>query len=1766
MSTPDDTASANTGSNSGLSNSGLSVDAAVFVPTKFTQSHAPSPGAVGSEQSTGDGEGGGKGLMEVPSYITSCYPFVHPSTAPRPRHPSKPYSGSGPRPFMLQDPALFHGGMQHQYPVPVRFPNHQPWVSHPQPAHMPQSLIMRPLSAGVGLPFDGGTGLLPTPPLGDGLLPTPPYPPLSLPTVLAPGNRALKGMPYVAGLPMSTSQFLLRPDGKKGGIASGATRGRGAKVSTGTQKETVRAIHGQPWARTLIMRDNSVQTDFHADIADLTLCEKASTLYRRGQRKNKGSQPQVSTDSEEVDSDSGYSSPLHRRNLVSNGTHPVRINALLEAADNNRRSAAHSPLAGTMVNSPVLASTGTVNSTVKHTVNSTGGSVHKGVNAAGKVGARPGSGTASQNIRVSGENGPKTQIEGDKVPAQQKDGGEKQPSVPGVGKNVHQRAQADKGGKQPQDGQSAVTGKTASGARLVVSEKEKFVVPSSIIGSEHAVKTAVSASSIVAPETDKSTAVMASVKGGEASGTSQQKVLVAPDFPVLRPAKRNEPPWSLTPRASKVALDSGSSVGVTLGVMSYASIVKSAASSSTSRLPAQQTIPPAGAANDSGVGKSEESSRTGSGGGRLDSGNTKQLCDINSSRPGTSDVGQSLQQPSHPISHSSSTAPSGPLWSQVAGTHTSRNSAKKEQGSVGNNVTQSVSNAVTQGGVSNSVTHGGQTWSRVAGGTQSAGKSEQKSQDNINGRYQQDRFDSQNQQTSPGKSVQNRQNSPAGGAKQYSPARTASRENSPGQRRHKSPAANWQSGTVNNTSQRHRSPGANSQGSLMNDANYRHKSPASNSQRSNDSQPGHRSPAANSQHSHTTERQKSPSSQQGLLTDEEGKSEKEDEGKKRPRRRRHRRRRRKAKTSEDGLSDGLSGMERTVSSSNISRTSDVTLHFDDDLEFPDISASNALPVVDNTPMTRVDSVSSISYSDILKRRPTANDVRSRTQSAPGSCLSGEEGGDENFSSQPGQGSVGQVPLSRRARKRRKRRELANRAAEAELAEISLEQQMLRELGHKVTGSGSRPGSGTREERSTSRSEKSPSRGLITDQNVVRQSKESGQGHTGRKLHQPFALNIADMLDAFEKKRTLDATMMVKKASTKDDSRQGHNLLDASAPVKRGKEREVPKLKKPSPLKKVILKEREEKKRLRLIDDVDMYSGVDITDDPNGELMEESMEDNSGNPVGLGDSDLSQDALSSRSVDTDQGVSPGADLSPISQTSPLSMSPLTPGASPLNSPIAGCLSRDPVVLRIHSRRFREYCTQILDKDIDTCCTSLLHELVRFQDRMYHKDPTKAKSKRRVVLGLREVTKHLKLKKIKCVIISPNLEKIQSKGGLDEALNNILTMCQDQNVPFVFALGRRALGRACAKLVPVSVAGIFNYEGCEEKFNQLISLTHKGREAYEEMKLAVEREIAENPPPSVMSAGSSLPNLFAHMGHSRTPSGCSAISFTSSVLSEPISENYPYAEPETDSKGYEIVRGDPGGRDSDSGLKTFHAAGTLSGYTPRVDDIDDGNEADVEDLSDNPRRKKGGGYAGRKGEEKEKALGECVDKAQSTKVLVGASVGVSECADSEVAVVSSEDTEKRKKDASDDERSESECESQRELPHIDSIHNSMYDPGVEILSQHSSRTIDNSEVLSTHSSRTLGESNVTPNADRLRPDGQSVLDNARQDGQRTPENVGHSSPARLMNSDRIQNWVEATQMCFQDVTRTSLVSSGVSEDEEDEFVEAREDLQDTESDTG
>ncbi|XP_041841870.1 selenocysteine insertion sequence-binding protein 2-like [Melanotaenia boesemani] len=321
----------------------------------------------------------------------------------------------------------------------------------------------------------------------------------------------------------------------------------------------------------------------------------------------------------------------------------------------------------------------------------------------------------------------------------------------------------------------------------------------------------------------------------------------------------------------------------------------------------------------------------------------------------------------------------------------------------------------------------------------------------------------------------------------------------------------------------------------------------------------------------------------------------------------------------------------------------------------------------------------------------------------------------------------------------------------------------------------------------------------------------------------------------------------------------HNALDSTAPrIKRGKEKEIPKVKRPTALKKIILKEREGKKGKPSVEQ--------------GSLGHEEQEDE----CPQFSDDLAREPVSQE--ENGLSVPSDASLSPASQNSPYSITPVSQG-SPASSGIGSPMASN-AITKIHSRRFREYCNQVLSKEIDESVTLLLQELVRFQERIYQKDPTKAKSKRRLVMGLREVTKHMKLHKIKCVIISPNCEKIQAKGGLDEALYNVIAMAREQEIPFVFALGRKALGRCVNKLVPVSVVGIFNYSGAEGLFNRLVSLTEEARKAYKDMVSALEQEQAEE----ALKNDKKVPH---HMGHSRNHSAASAISFCS-IFSEPISE--------------------------------------------------------------------------------------------------------------------------------------------------------------------------------------------------------------------------------------------------------------------------------------
>ncbi|XP_029775274.1 selenocysteine insertion sequence-binding protein 2 isoform X2 [Suricata suricatta] len=359
----------------------------------------------------------------------------------------------------------------------------------------------------------------------------------------------------------------------------------------------------------------------------------------------------------------------------------------------------------------------------------------------------------------------------------------------------------------------------------------------------------------------------------------------------------------------------------------------------------------------------------------------------------------------------------------------------------------------------------------------------------------------------------------------------------------------------------------------------------------------------------------------------------------------------------------------------------------------------------------------------------------------------------------------------------------------------------------------------------------------------RQQPQNTSKSSGKKSQIPVQLDLGGVLAALEKQQhrqgarassrpavvSVGAVPVLSRdpASGKkghfSQVKTPHNPLDSSAPLmKKGKQREVPKAKKPTSLKKIILKERQERKQQRLQENA-------ASPGPASDAGQDGESD--------GDETLEQ-------AEPSEGVGESVSPAPTGQSEseePPRVEPQKEGDGHRLVPDgAGCP-------RIHSRRFRDYCSQMLSKEVDACVTDLLKELVRFQDRMYQKDPVKAKTKRRLVLGLREVLKHLKLRKLKCIIISPNCEKIQAKGGLDDALHTIIGCACEQGVPCVFALSRKALGRSLNKAVPVSVVGIFSYDGAQDQFHRMVELTMAARQAYKTMLENARQELAGEPGP-------------------------------------------------------------------------------------------------------------------------------------------------------------------------------------------------------------------------------------------------------------------------------------------------------------------------------
>ncbi|XP_064461681.1 uncharacterized protein LOC135371623 isoform X2 [Ornithodoros turicata] len=324
------------------------------------------------------------------------------------------------------------------------------------------------------------------------------------------------------------------------------------------------------------------------------------------------------------------------------------------------------------------------------------------------------------------------------------------------------------------------------------------------------------------------------------------------------------------------------------------------------------------------------------------------------------------------------------------------------------------------------------------------------------------------------------------------------------------------------------------------------------------------------------------------------------------------------------------------------------------------------------------------------------------------------------------------------------------------------------------------------------------------------------GNAPTPMHKvPISMQISSVILPQEKQcKKLKGKENLFSGSTKKEKVQKEvivkgsaNILDSSAPLrKRGKERELPRKKKLSVMKKIILKEREQRKQL--IGKMKQAATLRQQLIENSAALEESIVEDK--LTSHGRQRYTLHSKNFRDLRSKHGLS-------------------CQGVYQPGKPGKQGIVRDAVAWRMELLT-TGYCDHLLSKEINDVSKKLISDLVLFQDRLHLKDPVKARSKRRLVYGLKEVRRYLSLNKLKCIIFAPDIEEVKAEGGLNDSLQDLIDSARRHSVPVVFALKRRALGYYSKKSVPVSCIGIFDHGGREADFRHLIELVEEARKAY------------------------------------------------------------------------------------------------------------------------------------------------------------------------------------------------------------------------------------------------------------------------------------------------------------------------------------------------
>ena len=155
----------------------------------------------------------------------------------------------------------------------------------------------------------------------------------------------------------------------------------------------------------------------------------------------------------------------------------------------------------------------------------------------------------------------------------------------------------------------------------------------------------------------------------------------------------------------------------------------------------------------------------------------------------------------------------------------------------------------------------------------------------------------------------------------------------------------------------------------------------------------------------------------------------------------------------------------------------------------------------------------------------------------------------------------------------------------------------------------------------------------------------------------------------------------------------------------------------------------------------------------------------------------------------------------------------------------------------------YAEQVVTPEVNKSVVECIGELKRFQDRLYFKDPIKAKMRRRLVFGLREVHKYVSLQRAKALVIAPNIEETEQEGGLDDVLGKIIEEAKANGTPLIFALTRGRLGQIVGKRMRISALAVLDESGAEQQFKAMLDDAKEGRKLFANKKRLEEEAAAK-----------------------------------------------------------------------------------------------------------------------------------------------------------------------------------------------------------------------------------------------------------------------------------------------------------------------------------